>query len=254
MNTWMRGGLVVAFGGFAIACGGGTTDGDIGTEPPAATPAPAGGESTPAPAAAGPGGKWSEWTTSDLEAALKANGWTVTECYSYTEDNIREDDCDATKGKISVSVELDRYESHADAKWMAEDVEGTRVDGKTVMAVTVYNGEVAETLLNQILPKGTKIIDVKQDAVVTAVKGAGFSIDEQSKSQDDGYVMFDVSGESSTGYVSIDWEYTDGSTGGSEDRDLDGAVASVYQGDDDDLSIYVYDYKMANDLVAALTK
>ena len=253
MNTWIRGGVVVAFAGLALACGGGTTDGDISTSTEA-TPAPAtegGGDAAPA---AGPGGKWADWGVSELEAALKANGWTVNECYSYTEDSLREDECDATKGKISASVEIDRYESNEDAKWMAEDVEGTKVDGKAVMEITVYNGEIAEKLLNEVLPSGKKIVDVQQDAVVAAVKGAGFNVDEQSKSMDDGYIMFDVSGESSTGYVSIDWEYTEGSTGGSEDRDVDGGVASVYQGDDDDLSIYVYDYKMANDLVAALTK
>lgn len=254
MNTWMRGGLVVAFAGLALACGGGTTDGDISTTTtPAATPeaAPAG---EAAPAAAGPGGAWKDWGTSELEAALKANGWTVSECYSYTEDNLREDECDAMKGKISASVEIDRYESADDAKWMAEDVEGAKQDGNAVIEVTVYNGEIAESLLNQILPKGTKITAVQQDAVVKAVTAAGFKVDEQSKSQEDGYVMFDVSGESSSGYVSIDWEYTDGSTGGDEDRDLDGGIASVYQGDDDDLSIYVYDYKAANELVNALSK
>jgi len=137
---------------------------------------------------------------------------------------------------------------------MAEDEQGVAVDGKSVLEVTAYNGDEAEKVLNAVLPIGAKITDVKPDAVEGHLKKGGYKILEKSMSTDDGYTYNDVEGEKDGSYISVDWEFVPGSGSGDEDRDMEGGYATVYQGDENDLSVYVYDYKAANQLVKVLTK
>jgi hypothetical protein len=246
MSRTTRAITIAGLAALALACGGGTTPAD--NTAPTATPSTA-----TAPSA--PSGSFGDWGTSELQGALAANGWTVTECYSYTDEGIRDDECSAKKGNQWAEIDIDRYETREDAQWMAEDAQGVAVDGKSVLDITVYNGDEAEKILGAVLPKGAKITEVKADTVVKHLEKGGYSIIEKSMSTSDGYTYNDIEGEKAgRSYVSIDWEYVPGSSTADEDRELDGGYASVYQGDDNDLSIYVYDYKAANELVKTLVK
>ena len=168
------------------------------------------------------------------------------------DDDVATDDDDAAP---RAEIDIDRYDTRKDALWMAEDAQGVAIDGKSVLDVTVYNGDEAEKILGAVLPKGAKITEVKADTVVGHLEKGGYSIIEKSMSTSDGYTYNNVEGEKAArSYVSIDWEYVPGSSTADEDRELDGGYASVYQGDDNDLSIYVYDYKAANELVKTLVK
>lgn len=248
-KTAIRVSILGGLAALALACGGGTTPADNTVT----TTTSSGGGDAPPAAAAAPGGSFADWGTTELQAALVAQGWTVTECYSYTDEGLRDDECSATKGKLYADVDIDRYETKDDARWMAEGAEGVAVDGKSVMEVTVYNGEEAELILNAVLPKGAKIPEVQPDTVEKHLEKGGYSIMEKSMSTSDGYTYHDVEAEKAgKSYVSVDWEFKPGAGTGDEDRDLDGGYATVYQGDYHDLSIYVYDYSASNALVKTL--
>lgn len=251
----VRVGLVASFIGFGLACGGGTTDGDIST-----TPAPAGdqaaapaGDGAAAPAATG-SADFKNWSDKDVEQRLKAAGWTVEECYSSREDGEEYNDCDAVKGNLAAAVELTKYTNEEDARWTVEDEPAAVRDGKVALEVTVYDGDSAAKVLDQVAPKGTKINAIESSKVEAALKGLGFKIEESSRSREDGMIYEEVYGTKGAGYAVVDWSYKEGGKGGQEIRITESGSAVVTQGYEDVVSIVILDADKAKALLNDIRK
>jgi hypothetical protein len=250
-NNHVRLALITGFIGFGLACGGGTTE-TTGVSP---APAPTGDQvAAPAAPAAVGSSRFSEWSDKDIEARLKAAGWTVEECYSSREDGEEYNDCDASKGQMAAAVELSKYKSEEDARWTVEDEPAAVRDGKVALEVTVYDGEAATKVLSGVAPKGQKIAGIDSAAVESALKGLGYEIDESSRSREDGMVYQEVMGTRGDSYAIVDWSYNENGNGGQEIRIDEGGTAVVTQGYEDVVSIVIMDADKAKALLAELTK
>ncbi len=245
-STLTRAGLVVGLVGFGLACGGGATE----TNELSVTPST---DRAATPAAAG-SNKFAEWSDKDIEARLKADGWTIEECYSSREDGEEYNDCDAVKGKLAAAIELSKFKSEDDARWTVEDEPAALRDGKATLEVTVYDGEAAARVLDQMSPKGARIAQIDSATVESALKGLGYSITESSRSREDGMVYQEVMGTQGDSYAIVDWSYNENGNGGQELRLDEGGTAVITQGYEDVVSIVIMDADKAKDLLAAVTK
>lgn len=205
------------------------------------------------------GGDLANWLLpEDVQDATESAGWEVERCREDEIDGILFVFCEATKGPIHASIQVDRYPKLEDAVAIANAPQGTqaiRQDGDTVLGVRILDTPAAATLREAILARGDKINDLSLGPVRAAIKGGGWQIDD-CDAQKEGPVV-SVSCEAHQHdrrrQALVDLVQSAGSTDKEERRILQDGAAHVYQGRSS-LSTTVYDKTPAEELADAILR
>ena len=243
----LRVALGAAFVLTALACGSSSTPSSTSTP---ATPA----AEAPSEAAAPSGSSLSKWKVPDeLESRLEAQGWKVGECWKDKSEGMIAAGCEATKGELVASVDWTQWVDAEEAGWMAETPNTVR-DGKVTLSATVFDAGKARSLGEQVLPKGSAVTSLSTDMLENAAKQAGYSLESSDYGKEGEWVYTEVVGTRGEDLLLFEAEYTKGSTGGDEEREVSGGIYMVFQGDDDSFTVGVTDTNAATQLVQALAK
>lgn len=242
------------FSSLALACGGGDTttttttlgeDGDLTTTTstePAADAVQVGGEAL---------GKWGD-PQSEMKKRLTTLGWGVESCDMFKDEGKVYSSCQASKGDLWAEVEVNDYEDRQSAEWMSEDDPSAFRDGKRVLSVTVYDGGVAKTLGEMVLPPGTKLDDFDMTAASKTLQGKGWQIEEMSTSTSDGYTMNEMAGSKGLNILVIETEFETGSRLSRDTRTIEEGLFFVEQGDEAYFTAVVLDQAKGASLLKSL--
>ncbi|HHO53944.1 MAG TPA: hypothetical protein ENK18_24510 [Deltaproteobacteria bacterium] len=206
------------------------------------------------------GGDLANWVLpEDLQDATESAGWKIDRCREDEIEGILFVFCEASKGPIEASIQIDRYPKLDDAVAIASAPQGTaalRQDGDTVLGVRILDTPAAETLRDAILARGDKINELSLGPVRAAIKGGGWQIDN-CDAQKEGSVV-SVSCEAHQherkrqALVDLEQHLRD-DTDKEERRLVFEGAAHVYQGRST-LSTTVYDKTPAEELADAILR
>ena len=126
-------------------------------------------------------GDLAEWLLpDDVRDAAESAGWEITQCRDDEIDEIQFVSCEASRGPLSASIQVDRYPRVEDAEEIAKAPTGTAAvhqDGDTVLRASVLDGPAAIILRDGILAKGDKLSDLSLGPVQATIKGGGWQLE-----------------------------------------------------------------------------
>ncbi len=209
------------------------------------------------------GGDLADWVLpGDVQDAAESAGWGVDRCREDEVDGILFVFCEANRGPIAASIQVDRYPKAEDAEAIAsapgQGTSAIRHDKDTVMNIQILDTPAAAVLREAILARGDQINALSLGPVQAAIKGGGWQIDNCDAQKEDNVVSVSCEAHQNDrnrrALVDLVQDARTKTTNQEDERRLlDQGAAHVFQGRSS-LTTTVYDKVPAEELLDELLR